>query len=210
MPVEPTTLLAFAATSILLLIVPGPTVLMVMSQAMAHGRKVGTASVAGVALGDLVATALSVSGLGALLAASATAFTIAKLIGAAWLVWLGLRLLFGRRSEGAEMGAAPPSPGRRVFRDAFLVTATNPKGILFFLAFVPQFIDPGRPFAPQAATFVLVFTGLGALNAAAYVWAADRMRRALRRPRLIDAVARTGGALLVAAGLAAAFTRRTA
>ncbi|MEM9049061.1 MAG: LysE family translocator [Pseudomonadota bacterium] len=206
MPVDPPTLLAFVVASAVLLVMPGPTVLMVMAQSLAHGRRAGAASVSGVALGDLLATTLSVSGLGALLAASATAFAVAKLLGALWLIWLGLRFVFVRRTAAPGVQAA--SSQRRVFRDAFLVTATNPKGLLFFMAFVPQFIAPDRPFAPQAAIFVAVFALLGALNAAAYVWAANQMRQLLRRPGLIDALTRLGGAFLIAAGLATAFSRR--
>ncbi len=206
------TLIAFIAAAGVLLVIPGPTIIMVVSQALAHGRRTALASVAGVALGDLVAASLSIAGVGTVLAASATAFTVIKWAGAAYLVYIGLKLwrtpaeaiAIAREQASGEMDR------RSVFRDAFMVTLLNPKGIVFFMAFVPQFIDPAGAFAAQAAVFVGVFVLLGVLNAWAYVMVADRARVMMRKPSVIRAVTRAGASFLIAAGLASVFARRAA
>jgi threonine/homoserine/homoserine lactone efflux protein len=97
-----------------------------------------------------------------------------------------------------------------IFRDSFLITALNPKGILFFVAFVPQFIDPGLPYTPQATTYVLTFTFLGIVNAAIFAYAAAGARQTIRRPKVMKLAMRMGGSLLMMAGVAAALTRRAA
>ena len=167
LPVEPAVLAAFIAASFVLLVIPGPTIIMVITQALAHGRRTALASVLGVGLGDLGAASLSIIGVGTLLAASALAFTAIKVVGALYLIWIGIKLW---RTPVAplvvdlETGKAD-EPHMTVFRDAFLVTLFNPKGIVFFLAFVPQFITPAHAFGPQAATLVVVFVVLGMINA---------------------------------------------
>lgn len=209
MPVDADTLMAFALASSVLLVLPGPTTVMVVSQALAHGRRVALASVFGVGLGDLFAASLSLVGVGAVLAASALAFTILKWIGAAYLVYIGIRMWRAPPPDlAAERGASMRGTGRRIFRDAFLVTLFNPKGIIFFVAFVPQFVDSTRPFAPQAVLLVGLFVLLGIGNAYAYVLAPSTIRRRLQRPRILRLATRAGAGLLVGAGLASAFARR--
>ena len=219
MPVEPATLLAFVLASLVLLAIPGPTVVMVVGQALAHGRKVALASVLGVGLGDLVAATASIGGVGALLAASAEGFMVLKWAGAAYLVFMGVKLWRHppRPADAADVAdpdtaAMAPPQGRPavVFRDAFLVTVFNPKGLVFFAAFVPQFIDAGRPYLPQASVFVLTFVLLGLLNAALYARLASSARGLLRKPSALVAAGRFGGACLVGAGLASALMRRPA
>jgi threonine/homoserine/homoserine lactone efflux protein len=202
----PETWIAFVAASAAMLVIPGPTILLVIGQSLGAGRRNALPLVAGVAAGDFVAMSLSLAGLGAVLAASATLFTVLKWAGAAYLVWLGLALW--RAPVQAE--AAPPLPPRRAARDAFLVTALNPKSIAFFVAFVPQFLDPARPFAAQAAVLVASFVTLGAVNAAGYALLAGRLSGAVRRPAVRRAFNRTGGVLLVGAGVATAAMRRSA
>lgn len=213
MPVSPEHFAAFVLASIILLIIPGPTIVMVVTQALAHGRRVALASVLGVGLGDLVATSLSIAGAGALLATSAHAFTVLKIAGALYLAWIGIRMWREPVSVPAietNPGEKAPAPLLSIFRDSFLVTALNPKGILFFIAFVPQFIDPGQPYAPQAVVYVLTFTLLGVVNAALFAWTAAEARRAIRRPEVMKTLTRTGGTLLIMAAGAAALTRRAA
>lgn len=202
------TIALFVTASVALLVVPGPTIALVIARSLAQGRAVALPLVLGVGLGDLVAATLALAGAGALLAASATAFTIVKVAGAFYLVWLGWRL-FRSEPSLSEARAAPASRWA-AFRDGFLVTVSNPKGILFFVAFVPQFIAADRPYLPQATFFVLAFTALGIANGALYAWGADGMRRVIRRPTVLRAVNRTGGAVIAAAGIAALFTRRPA
>lgn len=212
MPVSIEHYLAFVAASLILLVIPGPTIIMVISQALAHGRRVALASVAGVGLGDLIATSLSLAGAGALLATSGTLFSVLKLVGAAYLIWIGFKMWRAPVTipDVTVEANAPAVRPMAIFRDSFLVTALNPKGILFFIAFVPQFIDPARPYLPQAAIFVGTFTVLGILNAIAFALAADQARQAVRRPGVLRTATRAGGSLLMMAGLAAALTRRAA
>src|SRR5262249_42097173 len=124
--------LAFTLASAILVAIPGPTVLLVISYALGHGRKSATATVAGVALGDFTAMTASMLGLGAFLAASATLFTALKLIGAAYLIYMGIRLW---RAPVAMPGIDAPTEtdGRRIFAHAYVVTALNPKSIVFFI-----------------------------------------------------------------------------
>ncbi|MBK1662562.1 LysE family translocator [Paracraurococcus ruber] len=205
---------AFALASLALLLIPGPTILLVIGQSLGAGRqgsrwrgawRDALPLVGGVALGDLTAMSLSLAGLGALLAASATLFTLLKWAGAAYLVYLGIRLW----RAPADAGAAPPPGPRRACRDAYVVTALNPKSIAFFVAFAPQFLDPARPFLPQAALLVATFVGLAALNAMAYALLAGRLSGAVARPAVRRGLNRLGGAMLVGAGLATAAMRRT-
>lgn len=198
------TWLAFMAATAVMLAIPGPTILLVIGQSLGAGRRAALPLVAGVALGDLTAMALSLAGLGALMAASATLFTVLKFAGAAYLVWLGVKLW----RAPVEEGAMPPVTARRAFRDAYVVTALNPKSIAFFVAFVPLFVDAGALFPPQAAVLVASFVTLAALNAGLYALLAARLSGAVRRPGVRRAFNRGGGAVLIGAGLATAAMRR--
>ncbi|MEM6303224.1 MAG: LysE family translocator [Pseudomonadota bacterium] len=199
--------LAFVAASTALLLIPGPTVLLVLSYALSKGRSVALASAAGVALGDFIAMTASLAGLGALVLASATLFTLLKWIGAAYLVWLGIRLIRSAPSEGIAV-PAPDVAARHVFRHAAAVTALNPKGIAFFIAFVPQFITPQSPLLPQFAILVGTFVGLAALNALAYALLADRLRTMIGRPAVLTWLTRAGGTTLIAMGALTATLKR--
>jgi threonine/homoserine/homoserine lactone efflux protein len=203
MPMDLAPWLAFVAAAMAMLLIPGPTILLVIGQSLGGGARNALPLVAGVALGDLTAMTLSLAGLGAILAASASAFTMLKWVGAAYLIWLGVAMW----RAPVDAAAAPPLQGRRAMRQAYVVTALNPKGIVFFVAFVPQFVDPARPFLTQAVILVATFVTLAAANAALYAVLAARLSGAVRRPRLRRALNRTGGAVLVGAGLAVALRR---
>ena len=210
---DPLTLLLFAAASVVLLVIPGPTIALVVARALTGGRALALPLVLGVGLGDLVAATLALAGAGALLAASAAAFAIAKGAGAAYLIWLGLRMILAPPPAPADAPSA--SAGRSpaawpAFRDGFVVTVLNPKGILFFVAFVPQFIDPARGYVGQAATFVALFTLLGMVNGLAYALGADALRRVIRRPAVLAWTNRAGGVAIAGAGIATLFARRPA
>ncbi|WP_407051680.1 LysE family translocator [Methyloraptor flagellatus] len=205
--------LAFAAASAVLLAIPGPTVLLVISYALGHGRKSATATVAGVALGDFTAMTASMLGLGALLAASAALFTVLKWIGAAYLIYLGVKLwrvpvaAAGPDEDAGETGKERPW---RIFLHTYVVTALNPKSIVFFVAFLPQFLDMGQPVLPQMVIFEATFLVLATLNAAAYGLMASMARQSIRRPDVRRWVNRTGGSLMIGAGLLALGWRRAA
>jgi len=203
--------LTFVAASTVLLLIPGPTILLVLSYALSKGRSVALASVAGVALGDLVAMTTSLAGLGALMITSATVFNVLKWIGAAYLVWMGIKLLRSAASGGLHnVDTGADISAQSVFRHAAVVTALNPKGIAFFVAFVPQFVRPDAALLPQFAILIATFVGLAALNALAYALLADRMRQVIGQPSIITGLTRIGGLTLVAMGLATAVLRRPA
>lgn len=207
---EPTVLLVFVLASLAILIVPGPTIALVVTRSLAQGPGVALPLVAGVGLGDLVAASLALTGAGAILAASAVGFTFVKIAGAAYLIWIGLKLALSRQETiDVNEPASASRLSRAAFRDAFLVTVLNPKGILFFIAFVPPFIDPSRDYLTQAALFVLLFTFLGVVNGVAYATFANFFGRVIRRPSVLTPVRRAGGFVIVMAGIAALFARRT-
>ncbi|QUJ75290.1 LysE family translocator [Sulfitobacter albidus] len=201
--------LTFLAASTALLLIPGPTVLLVLSYALSKGRSVALASAAGVAVGDLIAMNASLAGLGALVLASATAFTILKWIGAAYLIWLGIKLIRSAPTTGLSVPQTDTITARRVFTHTAAVTALNPKSIAFFIAFVPQFIRPDAALAPQFTILIASFVGLAALNALAYALAADRLRTVIARPSILAWITRAGGAALVTMGVLTATLRRS-
>jgi threonine/homoserine/homoserine lactone efflux protein len=201
--------LAFAAASATILAIPGPTILLVASYAIGLGWRVAAPMAAGVALGDFLAMTVSLFGLGALLASSAALFTVVKTAGALYMMWLGIKLIrSGVRVEAdGRRDAAGP---HRMFGHAFVVTALNPKSILFFVAFVPQFLDPAAPFAPQAAILVATFVTLAFFNALAVAWLASRAGRFAAGERGRRIAGALGGSALMGAGLLALFARRSA
>jgi threonine/homoserine/homoserine lactone efflux protein len=201
--------LAFAAASVILLAIPGPTVLLVISYALGHGRRPAAAIVAGVALGDLTAMTASVLGLGAVLAASAVVFTTLRWVGGAYLVYLGIRL-WREPVQAADADEVPVAGPPRMLAHAYAVTALNPKSIVFFVAFVPQFLAASEPFWPQVAVLEATFVALAILNAALYALLASAARQTLRETRLQRAVNRAGGSLLIGAGILAAGWRKAA
>ncbi len=200
--------LAFVAASAVLLAIPGPTVLLVISYALGHGRRSATSTVAGVALGDFTAMTASMVGLGALLAASVALFAGLKWVGAAYLVFLGVKLWRAPVGAATSVEAVVPveRPGR-IFLHAFAVTALNPKSIVFFVAFLPQFLDGARAVVPQLVIFEVSFLVLATANALTYALLASAARRTIRQPRVQRTVNRTGGTLLVGAGALAAVWR---
>ena len=199
MPIE--LWLAFVAASAVVLILPGPTILTVISYSLAHGRRANAALVAGVALGDSTALALSLVGLGALLATSAWWFTVVKWVGGLYLLYLGAKLL----RAGAEPAdvAAPAVPGSRwrLFANTYVVTALNPKGIVFFVAFLPQFLEPAAPLGRQLWILAITFVVMATANAALYALFASSARRVLASPRAQRRFNLAGGSLLSGAGI---------
>ncbi|TWF56393.1 LysE family translocator [Neorhizobium alkalisoli] len=205
--------LAFVAASAVLLAIPGPTILIVISYALSHGRKVASATVAGVALGDFTSMTASMLGLGALLAASATLFTVLKWAGAAYLIYLGIKLwrvpVAERAADAGEEEVVTARPWR-VFLHTYAVTALNPKSIVFFVAFLPQFLDLSKPLFFQMAVFEVTFLILATLNATLYGFLASAARNTIRKPKVQKIVNRTGGSLMIGAGLLSLGFKRAA
>jgi threonine/homoserine/homoserine lactone efflux protein len=200
------TWLAFTAATTVLLIIPGPTVLLVVSYALGQGLRAALPMALGVALGDFTAMTLSMLGVGALLATSATLFTVLKWIGAGYLIWLGIKLW----RAGGTLDASPRTDAAstlKMMAHAWIVTALNPKGITFFVAFLPQFLDPAGDFWKQMLVFEATFIVLAFANVLGYALIASRARTMMRSPRAIGIVNRVGGSLLIGAGVAAATAR---
>lgn len=201
--------LPFALASAILVAIPGPTVLLVVSYALGHGRRYALVTTAGVALGDLTSMGASMLGLGLILAASATLFTALKWVGAAYLIYLGGKLWRAPVTDTQTQAVAETRSGR-IFAHAFAVTALNPKSIVFFVAFVPQFLDPHVAAWSQMIVFVPTFVLLGTLNALGYALLGSAARRVIRNPRAQQVANRTGAGLLICAGIFAATWRKTA
>lgn len=177
---EPTTLAAFLVAAIALLLAPGPAVLFVVARSVEQGRRAGLTSVVGGALGNLVHVAGATLGLSAILASSALAFSVVKYAGAAYLCYLGVRVLLSKDDLATAIGA--PQPLRRVFSQAALVYALNPKTALFFLAFLPQFADPARgPLAPQLFLLGSLFVLMALITDSGYALLAGSLAGWLKR-----------------------------
>src|SRR5262245_24757455 len=202
------TWLAFVAASAVLLIIPGPTILTVISYSVTRGRSAAIPLIAAVALGDSTALALSLVGLGSLLAASAMAFTIVKWLGGAYLLWLGVRMLRAGASGATTLSAAPTGSRRRLFANTYAVTATNPKGIIFFMAFLPQFVNPRVPVVPQMWILAATFVGLAIVNATLYTLFAGYAASLLTTGKARRWFNIGGGSLLSAAGIWTVLARR--
>src|SRR6202789_4281813 len=180
---DPTLWGLFVAASAALLLTPGPAVLYIVARSVSQGRAAGLVSVLGIHLGTTVHIAAAAVGLSALIVSSALAFATVKYLGAAYLIWIGVRT-FIAKDPPPEAPAAPAEPLRRVFRDGFVVNLFNPKTAIFFLAFLPQFIDPARGALPAQ---ILVrdhpVRGLGDMSDARYALAAGAAGDFVRRNR---------------------------
>jgi threonine/homoserine/homoserine lactone efflux protein len=180
---DPAMLGLFVAASLVLLLTPGPAVLYIVARSVQQGRAAGLVSVLGVHLGTTVHIAAAALGLSALLVSSALAFAIVKYLGAAYLIWVGLRTLLARQPD-ADAPALPAERLARVFRDGFVVNLLNPKTALFFLAFLPQFADPSRgELHWQILLLGVIFMGLGIVSDGMFALAAGTAGDWLRRNR---------------------------
>lgn len=202
------TWLAFLGASALLLMLPGPTILTVISYSLTHGKRARLPLVLAVALGDSTALALSLLGLGALLSASAFWFTVVKTVGGLYLLYLGFKLLRAGVSPATLPQAGEAGSRWKLFANTYLVTALNPKGIIFFVAFLPQFIDPAGDVTRQLWMLSATFVTCAGINATAYALFAGSARRLLASPRAQRGFNLGGGALLSAAGVWALLARR--
>jgi threonine/homoserine/homoserine lactone efflux protein len=176
---EPALLGAFIVASVVLAVTPGPGVLFIVARSMSQGRRMGLASVAGVALGNLCNAAGAALGLAALFAVWPAAFTFVKWAGALYLLWLGLQALTAPPSTPATPAGA--SAVGKVFRDGFFVAVMNPKTTLFFAAFLPQFVSPHGSPALQSVALGIIFVAIAALSDAAYALAASVLAPRLSR-----------------------------
>jgi threonine/homoserine/homoserine lactone efflux protein len=202
---DASTFLLFAAASLAFLAIPGPSVFYIVTRSLAQGRRAGVTSMLGVQAGGLVHVVAAAVGVSAIIASSATAFTIVKYAGAAYLVFLGLRKLLARNDEPLDLALTPAS-GRRLFWQGAVVNILNPKTALFFLAFLPQFVNPSAgAVAPQMLVLGTLLVGLGVVSDGTYALVAAGAGRRLRETaaarRRLD---RVSGGVFVSLGLVAA------
>jgi len=203
---DPSTFLLFAAASLAFLAIPGPSVFYIVTRSLAQGRRAGVTSMLGVQAGGLVHVVAAALGVSALIASSATAFTIVKYAGAAYLVLLGVRKLLSHGEQDVEPEPHGPATGTRLFWQGAVVNLLNPKTALFFLAFLPQFVDPSAgPVAPQMLVLGTLLVGLGVVSDGTYALVAAGAGRRLRETaaarRLLD---RLSGGVFISLGLVAA------
>ncbi len=196
----------FAVAALVLLVIPGPAVLYIVARSAEQGRMAGFVSDLGIHTATLVHALAAAIGLSALLASSALAFSAVKYAGAAYLIWLGLKKIFGRERKTAPGTELPRYSHGRLFRDGFIVNLLNPKTALFFFAFLPQFADVSRGhMATQIAFLGLLFAGLGFITDGCYALLASAVGAYLKRGVRYRQVERyVSGALLVGLGVTAA------
>lgn len=200
--------LAYVLTSAVVLAIPGPTILLVLSYSIAHGRRATLPVVAGLGLGDAVAITLSIIGLGTLLATSAFWFTAIKWAGGLYLIYLGFTMIRDAgRKPGVDVDTKEKS-SRSLFTTAFIVTALNPKSIVFFIALLPQFVSPDHPATMQFWILGVTFVTMAIIGGTIYAWFASSIRRFLAAPRTQRIYGYSGGGLLAGAGVWALTARR--
>lgn len=205
---SPHSLIAFALASMALLVIPGPAVIYILNRSVADGRRVGLAAVCGLEIGNFTHVIAATVGLSAVLATSATAFSVVKWLGAGYLIYVGIRTLT-RKPSAFDTSTARTSL-RRSFAQGVVVNTLNPKVALFFLSFLPQFIDTSRG-SPGLQSFIfgLIFVLLGFLSDGAYALAASGLRDTLLRGRALPFVQRyVAGTVFIALGVVAGSTRR--
>jgi threonine/homoserine/homoserine lactone efflux protein len=204
---DASTFLLFAAASLAFLAIPGPSVFYIVTRSLAQGRRAGVTSMLGVQAGGLVHVVAAAFGVSALIASSATAFTVVKYAGAAYLVLLGVLKLLSRGEEAkVEVDARGPASVHRLFWQGAVVNILNPKTALFFLAFLPQFVDPSAgPVAPQMLVLGTLLVAIGVVSDGTYALVAAGAGRRLRETaaarRLLD---RLSGGVFISLGLVAA------
>jgi len=202
--IDPSRLVVFVVAALALIVIPGPAVLYIVAQSINGGRVAGLVSALGVATGGLVHVCFAIAGLSAILVASATAFTVVKIAGAVYLIWLGVTTLL-RKGDGRIGGHVAQEGHGRVYRRGVVVNVLNPKTAIFFLAFLPQFVDPDRPVRPQLAVLGLVFVVLALASDSLWALAAGSAAGVLRgSARFLRVQRRISGTVFIGLGLATA------
>ncbi len=202
-------LLGFIAAALVLLLTPGPGVMYIVARSIGQGPRAGLVSVLGLSAGALVHVAAAAAGISTILLASATAFGLVKAAGAAYLIYLGIRTLLARGAVASTEVCTPRSAGR-LFADGALVSVLNPKIALFFLAFLPQFVDPGGgPVTQQILLLGLLYVALALVTDSAYALLAGSLRHRLRDRALQGPLPRyISGSVYLGLGVGTALTGR--
>ncbi|MFD3508830.1 LysE family translocator [Nocardia sp. NPDC058666] len=199
---------AFAVAAFIIIVIPGPNVLFAIGRALTLGRRSGILTVAGAVAGSTVPLVVVAVGLGAVLMASTVLFTVVKVIGAAYLIYLGVTAIRDRKKLATAMNASAPAvSGRRLLGQGFVVGATNPKTVVFFGAVLPQFAEPAAgPLTTQLLVLGAIFLAIQMLSDSVWaVLAATARGWFARSPRRLEAVGSTGGAMIIGLGTSVAF-----
>ena len=194
------TWLAFALASAVVVLIPGPNVALTVNYAIQHGKRSGLATIPGVMAGAFLAMSLSLAGAGAILAASSTLFSLFKLVGTFYLIWLAYKLWTAPVALSSP-GTPAKHPIRMLFWQSFMVSALNPKGPVFYMAFVPQFVNTAEPIAAQFMILITTFVCVAGLNGGLWLLLADGMRARLENPKALRLLNRLGASCLFVAGV---------
>ena len=195
------TWIAFVLASAIVVVIPGPNIILTVNYALRSGRRTGWGTVTGTALGALIAMSATLMGAGAILATSVTLFSILKVVGAAYLIWMAYRLWTAPVGEIEDTGPIAGKSLWSVFAQSFLVSALNPKGPVFYMAFVPQFVNTSLPVLEQFSILTATFVAVAAINGLMWLFFAAALRKRLQKPRAKRAVNRTGAICMFAAGM---------
>lgn len=204
------TWLAFVVASTIVVLIPGPAVVLTVSYAIREGKRSGLATVPGVVLGAFVSMSLSLAGAGAVLATSAFLFTVLKLAGAIYLIWLAFSFWTAPVEEISLERGSEAKPLRRLFWQSLLISVLNPKGPAFYVAFVPQFVSPAGPIFEQFAVLVATFLVVAALNSLFWLIFANGLRTQFCKPKAMKLLNRVGASCLFTAGVLTARATRLA
>ncbi|MEM1432214.1 MAG: LysE family translocator [Pseudomonadota bacterium] len=201
------TWLAFVLASMIVVLIPGPNIVLTVNYAVRDGRRTGLATIPGVVTGAFLAMSLSLLGAGAVLVTSVYLFTLLKIVGALYLLWLAYSLWTSPVEPLTVDSAREPRSLRALYWQSLLVSALNPKGPAFYLAFVPQFVSPAAPAFAQFAILIATFLAVAALNGLFWLLCASALRNYFRRAWALKVLNRIGASCLFVAGL---FTARSA
>lgn len=199
------TWVAFVIASSIVVLIPGPNIILTISHAIRDGKRSGLATVPGISFGAFVAMTLSLAGAGAILATSAHLFTVLKIVGAAYLIWMAYGLWTAPVQTIQTGEKTKAQPLKTLFWQSFMVSALNPKGPVFYVAFVPQFVDISGPVFLQFAILTTTFVGVATLNTLLWLFFANGLRDHFSKPRAMRLLNRGGGFFLF---MAALFTAR--
>ena len=193
--------LTFVITATVIIVIPGPTNIYIVGQSLNHGKKACIPLSAGVVTGDVLSISLSLLGVSALLVLCSTLFAVIKYCGAAYLIYLGIRMLLENSKIKPQKTHDVSYSSKAIFRDVFLVTSLNPKGILFYSAFMPQFVNPQQNMAIQFIILSITFMILALFNVVCYSLLADKVRDTFKSNAFMKTFNVTGGLGLIGAGL---------
>lgn len=204
------TWLAFTIASAIVVLIPGPNIVLTVNYAIRDGRRSGMATIPGVVLGAFIAMSLSLLGAGAVLATSAFLFTLLKLAGAVYLIWLAYSLWTAPVETMPLGGAKKSQPLVSLFWQSLLISVLNPKGPAFYVAFVPQFVSADGPIFQQFAVLIATFLAVATLNSLFWLYFASGLRSQFQKPRALRLLNRIGASCLFVAGVFTARATRSA